>query len=55
MAADKTAALAATGAEVLVSQDCGCLLNLGGTFARQGPGPRLLHLAELLWERTHGV
>jgi len=52
MAADKTRAIAATGAEVLVSQDFGCLMNLGGTFERQGGGPRVQHVAELLWERT---
>jgi L-lactate dehydrogenase complex protein LldE len=53
MAADKTQAIAATGAAVLVSQDSGCLMNLGGTFVRQGAGPRAMHIAELLWERTH--
>jgi L-lactate dehydrogenase complex protein LldE len=53
MAADKTGAIAATGAAVLVSQDCGCLMNLGGTFARQGQGPRVAHVAEFIWERTH--
>ena len=52
MAADKTAAIAATGAAVLVSQDCGCLMNLGGTFARQGSGPKVQHVAEFIWERT---
>ena len=55
MAADKADAIAATGGQVLVSQDCGCLLNLGGTLARRFPdaGPRVQHIAELLWERTH--
>jgi L-lactate dehydrogenase complex protein LldE len=58
MAADKAAAVRATGAEVLVSQDCGCLMNIGGTLAHRAgeggapPGPRVLHVAELLWERT---
>ncbi|MCB2264229.1 MAG: (Fe-S)-binding protein [Candidatus Thiosymbion ectosymbiont of Robbea hypermnestra] len=54
MAADKTAAIAATGAPLLVSQDCGCLMNLEGTFQYQGKGPRIKHIAELVWERTHG-
>lgn len=58
MAADKADAIAATGAEILLGQDCGCLLNLGGTFAHraasgQGAGPRVLHIAEFLWERIH--
>jgi L-lactate dehydrogenase complex protein LldE len=52
LTADKTAALRASGAERVVSQDCGCLLNLGGAFARQGGGPPVQHLAEFLWERT---
>jgi len=58
MAADKARSIAATGAQVLVSQDCGCLMNLAGTLERQYPDPRhrplVKHLAELLWERTHG-
>jgi L-lactate dehydrogenase complex protein LldE len=54
MAADKTAAIAATGARVLVGQDCGCLMNLDGTFRRKGSGPEVKHIAELLWERTSG-
>ena len=54
MAGDKARAVAATGAGVLVGQDCGCLMNLGGTFARQGGGPAVKHIAELLWERTSG-
>jgi L-lactate dehydrogenase complex protein LldE len=54
MAADKCAAVKATGADVLVSQDCGCLMNLEGTFRRQRQGPRVMHIAELLWERIRG-
>jgi L-lactate dehydrogenase complex protein LldE len=53
MAADKADALAATGATVLVGQDCGCLMNLGATFDHRGKGPVVKHIAELLWERTH--
>jgi L-lactate dehydrogenase complex protein LldE len=57
MTGDKADAIAATGAEILVSQDCGCLMSLGGTFARRaetgGAGPRVMHIAEFLWSRTH--
>ncbi|AUB79642.1 (Fe-S)-binding protein [Candidatus Thiodictyon syntrophicum] len=53
MAGDKARAILATGAAVLVGQDCGCLMNLGGTLARQGGGPLVRHLAEFIWERTH--
>jgi L-lactate dehydrogenase complex protein LldE len=54
MAADKAVSLAATGARVLVSQDCGCLMNLGGTLARKGERLEVRHLAAFLWERTGG-
>jgi L-lactate dehydrogenase complex protein LldE len=54
MTAGKVEEIAATGADVLVSQDCGCLMNLGGTIARRGGGPAVKHIAELLWERTGG-
>lgn len=54
IAADKAKAIAATGARVLVGQDCGCLMNLGGTLARMGQGIEVKHIAELLWERTGG-
>jgi L-lactate dehydrogenase complex protein LldE len=52
MVQDKTAALRATGAARIVSQDCGCLMNIGGALARQGDGPETQHIAEFLWERT---
>jgi len=54
MAADKAAAIEATGAPLLVGQDCGCLMNLEGTFRHRGGGPRVEHIAELLWDRTNG-
>ncbi|MCG6966835.1 MAG: (Fe-S)-binding protein [Chromatiaceae bacterium] len=56
MVKDKTDALRATGAQRVISQDCGCLMNIGGAFekqhARQGDGPTAQHVAEFLWERT---
>lgn len=53
MVADKTASIRESGADILVSQDCGCLMNIAGAFDKQGDGPRCMHIAELLWERTH--
>ncbi len=57
MTGDKADAIATTGAEILVSQDCGCLMSLGGTFARRaetgGTGPKVMHIAEFLWERIN--
>jgi L-lactate dehydrogenase complex protein LldE len=52
MVKDKTDALRATGAERVISQDCGCLMNIGGAFDKQGNGPSTQHIAEFLWERT---
>lgn len=52
MVGDKTESLRRTGAELVTSQDCGCLMNIGGAFEKQGDGPKTCHIAELLWERT---
>ena len=54
MVNDKTKALRATGASQVISQDCGCLMNIGGAFDHQGSGPLTRHIAEFLWERTTG-
>ncbi len=58
---DKVAALRATGAERVVSADCGCLLNIlgraakldeeAGTASPTLPGE---HIASFLWRRTTG-
>ena len=52
MVKDKTDALLATGATRVISQDCGCLMNIGGAFEHQGDGPGTQHIAEFLLERT---
>ena len=52
MVKDKTDTLRATGAERVISQDCGCLMNIGGALDHQGNGPATQHIAEFLWERT---
>jgi L-lactate dehydrogenase complex protein LldE len=59
IATDKVAAIKDTGAERVVSADCGCLLNITGRAAKQDelagrtsptlPGE---HLASFLWRRT---
>ncbi|CAA6816543.1 MAG: Predicted L-lactate dehydrogenase, Fe-S oxidoreductase subunit YkgE [uncultured Thiotrichaceae bacterium] len=54
MVEDKTAAIRDTGAQVLVSQDAGCLMNISGAFEYQGDGPESQHIANFLWERSHG-
>lgn len=51
MAQDKLDAIRDTGCEVLVSADCGCLLNLHHSAEKRGSGPRCLHLASFIRER----
>ncbi len=44
----KTAAIAATGADVLLAGDLGCLMNMAGKLKRQGSPVRAWHVAEVL-------
>ncbi len=53
MVTDKINAIVDTGAEVLISQDCGCLMNIGGAMAKQKHAQRIIHFAEFISERTH--
>ncbi|AKH19972.1 (Fe-S)-binding protein [Sedimenticola thiotaurini] len=53
MVADKAQAITDTGADQLVSGDCGCLMNITGHMEHQGVGPKGQHIASFLWERTH--
>lgn len=52
MVEDKADDVVAAGAEVLVSGDGGCLLNIGGRLQAEGAPVRAQHVAEFLWERT---
>ena len=45
---DKAAAVIASGADVLVSGDLGCLMNIAGRLKRMDSPVRVYHLAELL-------
>jgi len=51
----KTEALYATGAQRVVSQDCGCLMNIGGALEKQQRDLPTQHIAEFLLERTAGA
>jgi len=51
MAEDKITRLRESGAEVLVANDCGCLMQLGGTLHRQQIPIEVRHLAEVLAAR----
>jgi L-lactate dehydrogenase complex protein LldE len=48
----KTDALHATGAQRVISQDCGCLMNIGGALEKQKRALPTQHIAEFLLERT---
>jgi L-lactate dehydrogenase complex protein LldE len=52
MVDDKAEAVAASGADVVLSGDAGCLLNIGGRLEAKGARVRAEHIAEFLWERT---
>jgi L-lactate dehydrogenase complex protein LldE len=55
MVKDKVADIVGTGASTLVAGDCGCLMNITGAMAHDGIAVAGKHLAEFLWERTHGA
>jgi L-lactate dehydrogenase complex protein LldE len=48
---DKANCLVATNADVVVSTDTGCLMNIGGRLHRRGDKIEVLHIAELLESR----
>ena len=51
MLEDKLTAIRASGAEVVVSNDCGCLMQIGGGLHRAGANIEVHHLAEILASR----
>jgi len=55
MVADKTRAIAATGADTLLAGDLGCLLNMAGRLKREGSAVRVRHVAEVLAGRTEAA
>lgn len=48
MARDKCDAIVESGAEMVVSGDLGCLLNIEGTLDKRGSAIRVRHIAEVL-------
>ena len=48
---DKCDALESTGAARVVSQDCGCLMNIGGALEKRQQSMQPQHIAEFLLER----
>jgi L-lactate dehydrogenase complex protein LldE len=49
---DKIADATATGADMLIGGDLGCLLHLEGRMTRQGNTMRVRHVAEVLADET---
>lgn len=54
MVQDKTRALLESGAELVVSQDCGCLMNIGHALKQQQKDLKVKHIAEVLLEVEDG-
>jgi L-lactate dehydrogenase complex protein LldE len=54
MVADKTRSLKETGADQILTADCGCLMNINGALEKQRESLRGQHLASFLWQRTGG-
>jgi L-lactate dehydrogenase complex protein LldE len=48
MVTDKTADITATGADLVLAGDLGCLMNIAGKLAREGSSIRVRHIAEVL-------
>ena len=55
MVSDKTADVAATGADTLLAGDLGCLLNMAGRLSREGHAVQVRHVAEVLAGMTGEV
>jgi L-lactate dehydrogenase complex protein LldE len=51
MLADKLARIRESGAETVVANDCGCLMQIGGGLHREGREIETRHLAEILASR----
>ncbi len=48
MVSDKTDRIAATGADLVLAGDLGCLMNMAGKLSRQGRTVKARHVAEVL-------
>ena len=55
MVSDKTKDIAATGADLLLAGDMGCLLNMAGRLSREGSAVQVRHVAEVLADMTGEV
>ncbi|MCU7878575.1 MAG: (Fe-S)-binding protein [Candidatus Thiodiazotropha sp. (ex Lucinoma borealis)] len=55
MVSEKANAITATGADTLISGDCGCLMNIAGHLEYQEKQIDSRHIASFIWERTHAT
>jgi L-lactate dehydrogenase complex protein LldE len=55
MVSNKTADITATGADLLLAGDLGCLLNMAGRLSREGSNIGVRHVAEVLAGMTNDV
>ena len=55
MVSDKTKDVVASGADLLLSGDLGCLLNMAGRLSREGSPVAVRHVAEVLAGMTEQV
>jgi len=54
MVADKVADIEQTGASLVLSGDCGCLMHIGGALEHRKIPIPVKHIAEFILERTDG-
>lgn len=54
MVLDKTHSLISSGADQIISADCGCLLNINGSLQKQKKPIEGQHIASFLWQRIGG-
>jgi len=54
MVTDKVDDILQTGANRVISGDCGCLMNITGAMEKRGLAVSGIHLAQFLWERIDG-
>lgn len=54
MVGDKTANIAATGADTILAGDLGCLMNMSGKLSREGKPVKARHVIEVLAGMTDG-
>jgi L-lactate dehydrogenase complex protein LldE len=53
MVQDKVTAIAAAEPDMVLSGDCGCLMNITGALECQGRSLPGQHIASFLWERVN--